>query len=438
MDAPIGYISSTQNYCDKHKLNWKDYWYKGEVQHFIGKDIAYFHFLFWPAILMALDFPLPHITVHGFITVNGEKMSKSRGTFFTAKDFIKTYPAEALRFFYANHLDRKVIDVDLNFEDFIALNNNVLMGSLGNFCYRVLTFAHKNYGEVKWIAGDFGNAGDITRNSQVESMIESVQKYYLQQDFKTASKEILKIADIGNSYFQQAEPWKSKDDAKSKAVVGWCVNLARDLSIITSPILPEFAGKVQHTLGEKNLLWENINFKWKGKLHEVSMLVQKLEKVPEAVRFPLHMVVGQIKEVKDHPNADSLYVLKVDFGVEMGTRQVVAGLKKYFTKDLLLDRKAVFCCNLKPATIRGEKSEAMILVADDMESVSLLEVGKTEIGSEVTFEGTENSHSEITFDDFKKLILMVSNGKVWYEKKKLATKVQDVQVHGVKEGARIM
>ena len=438
MDAPIGYISSTQNYCDKHKLNWKDYWYKGEVQHFIGKDIAYFHFLFWPAMLMALDFPLPQITVHGFITVNGEKMSKSRGTFFTAKDFIKMYPAEALRFFYANHLDRKVIDVDLNFEDFIALNNNVLMGSLGNFCYRVLTFAQKNYGEVKEIAGDAGNVGDITRNSQVESMIEAVQKYYSLQDFKAASKEILKIADIGNSYFQQAEPWKSKDDAKARAVVGWCVNLARNLSIVTSPILPEFAGKVQHTLGEKNLLWENIDFKWKGKLHEVPLLVQKLEKVPDAVQFLLHMVVGQIKEVKDHPNADSLYLLKVDFGSEIGLRQVVAGLKKYFTKDLLLNRKAVFCCNLKPATIRGEKSEAMILVADDMESVSLLEVGKTEVGGEVTVEGTENSYSEITFDDFKKLILMVSNGKVWYEKKRLVSKVQDVQVHGVKEGARIM
>ena len=168
------------------------------------------------------------------------------------------------------------------------------------------------------------------------------------------------------------------------------------------------------------------------------LLVQKLEKVPDAVQFLLHMVVGQIKEVKDHPNADSLYLLKVDFGSEIGLRQVVAGLKKYFTKDLLLNRKAVFCCNLKPATIRGEKSEAMILVADDMESVSLLEVGKTEVGGEVTVEGTENSYSEITFDDFKKLILMVSNGKVWYEKKRLVSKVQDVQVHGVKEGARIM
>ncbi|MEK6901826.1 MAG: methionine--tRNA ligase, partial [Nanoarchaeota archaeon] len=182
LDAPIGYISSTknytdkQNYPDKHKQKWEDYWYKGQVQHFIGKDIAYFHFLFWPAMLMAVGIPLPKLTVHGFITVDGQKMSKSRGTFFTAKDFLKLYPAEALRFYYANHLDRKVVDVDLNFEDFKAFNNNVLVGSLGNFCYRVITFTQKNYGEVTAIAAE------VELSVKVKTLIEAVGKQYAAQD----------------------------------------------------------------------------------------------------------------------------------------------------------------------------------------------------------------------------------------------------------------
>ncbi|MEK6845960.1 MAG: methionine--tRNA ligase, partial [Nanoarchaeota archaeon] len=147
LDAPIGYISSTKNYCDAHQdaKNWEDYWNKGQVYHFIGKDIAYFHFLFWPAMLLAVGIPLPKLTVHGFITVNGEKMSKSRGTFFTAKDFLKLYNPEALRFYYASHLDRKLVDVDLSFTDLQSVINTVLVGNLGNFCYRVLTFAQKNY-----------------------------------------------------------------------------------------------------------------------------------------------------------------------------------------------------------------------------------------------------------------------------------------------------
>ena len=177
MDAPIGYISSTKNYCDKNKLDWKDYWYQGKVTHFIGKDICYFHFLFWPAMLMELGFPLPKLNVHGFITVNGEKMSKSRGTFFTAKDFLKYYPPEALRFFYASHLDKKLVDVDLDFANFQAVTNNVFVGNLGNFCYRVLTFAEKNYGSIQEIAA---GAEEQKLIVQINPLIAEVENNYPQ------------------------------------------------------------------------------------------------------------------------------------------------------------------------------------------------------------------------------------------------------------------
>lgn len=436
-DAPIGYISSTKNYCDtqnqklKKKLQWEDYWKKGQVHHFIGKDIAYFHFLFWPAELLGVEMPLPQLTVHGFITVNGQKMSKSRGTFFTAKDFLKLYPAESLRFFYANHLDQRVIDVDINFADFIALNNNVLMGNLGNFCYRVLTFAEKNYGEVKEIAAE------KELLARVEKLVKEVERNYAELDFKFAVKNILQIADIGNAYFQNSEVWKKKDDPQSRKVVGLCINIARVLSILVSPILPAFAEKVQRALGEKDLQWNSIGWGWKGKLKKADFLVQKIEHLPPAQKFPLRMVVGKILKVADHPNADSLYLLQVDLGPELGKRQVVAGLKKHLSKDLLLNRQVVFCANLKPAKIRGELSQAMIMVGDDGERVAPLEVSKTKVGEEVHFEGTENSAQEIAFDEFKKLELYVKGARVFFDGKKLVGTGEEVICHGVKEGTRI-
>jgi methionyl-tRNA synthetase len=427
LDAPIGYISSTKNYCDSHGCNWEDYWKDGRPYHFIGKDISYFHFLFWPAMLMAVGIPLPKLTVHGFITVNGQKMSKSRGTFFTAKEFLKLYPAETLRFYYASHLDRKVVDIDLNFEDFKAVTNNVLVGNLSNFCYRVLTFAEKNYGEVAVIAEE----KELTEN--ILGLVKEVEHCYSEQDFKTAVKTILKISDLGNAYFQSSEVWKDKDAGKDK--VGFCVNLARNLAVLVNPILPEFSKKVYTALGCKDLLFKDINFDWKGKLGKVEKLIEKVEVVPEFAKFPLQMVVGEIKEVKDHPNADSLYILQVNFGKE--DRQIVSGLKKYFTPEELVGKKRVFCINLKPAKLRGELSKGMILAADDGENLALLEADKTPVGEEVQFSGLDNNDREITFNDFKKVSMIIKDGFVYYEDKKLVSNVEDVIVHGVKDGSLV-
>lgn len=452
LDAPIGYISSTKNYLAKKdksknksrnknkrsKGRWEDYWKKEQVYHFIGKDIAYFHYLFWPAMLMAMGIPVPKLTTHGFITVNSEKMSKSRGTFFTAKDFLRMYPAESLRFYYASHLDRKVVDVDINFDDFKAVINNVLMGNLGNFCYRVLTFAEKNYKEIKEVAEDAEEKAFVKK---FDSLAESVKKSYLAQDYKTAVKTILKIADLGNAYFQKSEVWKNKESADSKRKVGFCVNLARNLAILAEPVLPEFSKKIYVALGDwkekKGSLWKDLGFNWKGKLKRVALLVDKVEKLPETNKFPLQMVVGEIREVKNHPNADTLYLMKVDLGKKPGVKQVVAGLKKNFKPKELLNRKAVFCVNMKPAKLRGKMSEAMIFAADDGVTVALLDADKSKIGAEVKFEDLENSTAEITFDQFKKINLEVLRGKVYFNRKKLSTNVEDIKVRGVKEGTRV-
>ncbi|MEK6937724.1 MAG: methionine--tRNA ligase [Nanoarchaeota archaeon] len=430
LDAPIGYISSTKNYCDARKQKWEDYWKNGQVYHFIGKDIAYFHFLFWPAMLLGVGIPLPKLTVHGFIVVNGEKMSKSRGTFFTAKDFLKIAGPEALRFYYAGHLDRKVVDVDLNLEDFKSTINTVLVGNLGNFCYRVLTFAEKNYSEVKEVSAD------KELIAEVEELTAEVQKNYFAQDFRNAIKNILKISDIGNVYFQKAEPWKNKESVETKKVVGLCVNLARNLAILISPVLPEFSKKVYSALGEKYLKSKDLTFTWKGKLHLLPLLVNKIEELPAAHKFPLRMVVGEIVQIENHPNADSLYKMQINFG-SLGKRQIVAGLKKYLKPEELLHKKSVFVFNMKPAKLRGEMSEGMILAADeDDKKVIPLFAHKTSVGEEFCFEGSENSTSEVTFEEFSKLKMTVMGGKVLCDGKKLKSKVEEMSVK-LKDGALV-
>lgn len=447
LDAPIGYISSTKHYCAKRfgegGKKWEKYWYKGDIQHFIGKDIAYFHFLFWPAMLMAMGITMPNLTVHGFITVNGQKMSKSRGTFFTAKDFAALYPVEGLRFYYASHLDRKLVDVDLNFEELKAVNNNVMMGSLGNFCYRVLTFAQKNYGAVNRVAEE------KVLNALVLGLVLDVRTAYEAQDFRNAVKLILQIADAGNAYFQQSEVWKNKDSEVSRQKVGWCVNLARNLAILVSPILPQFSAKVLAALavGSENgikLKWGDISFSWKGKLHPVELLVKKIEIVEEKAQFALRMMVGEVLSVKNHPNADSLYLLQVDFGADSGfankgVKQVVAGLKKFLKPEELQGKKAVFCVNMKPAKLRGEMSEAMVLAADDGVHLGLLCFEGCEKGDEVVFESMKANVAEVGYEEFVKLKMEVLGGKVVYEGRKLKSgKGAEVVVDvGLKDGARV-
>ncbi len=437
LDAPIGYISSTKNYTDAHGQKWDNYWKKGQVYQFFGKDIAYFHFLFWSAMLMAVGIPLPKLTVHGFVTVGGQKMSKSRGTFFTAKDFLKLYHPEALRFYYAYHLNRSLVDADFNFEDMKSAVNTVLVGNLSNFCYRVLTFAEKNYGKVDRIA----KAQKLT--DEVKVLSKEINKNYAEMDFRLALRNILKISDIGNTYFQKTEPWKNKESKETKAVVGLCVNLARNLAIMVGPILPEFSRKVAVSLGEdvSSWNWKSQGWKWKGKLALIEMLVDKIETVPEVSSFPLRLVVGKIIEVKAHPNADSLYLMKVELGSGVGSgtgiRQVVAGLKKYLKPEELSGKKAVFCANMKPAKLRGEMSEAMILAAGDELKVVPLFVPKSDVGEEVCFEGMKNSTAEVTFEEFSGLKMTVAGGKVVYEGKKLKTKSEEVGVAEVKEGARV-
>ena len=435
LDAPIGYVSSSANYCKKNNMNWEDYW-KGKdsrIIHFIGKDIIYFHFLFWPAILMGVGFNLPDITVHGFLTVNGDKMSKSRGTFFTAEEFANRYPPELLRFYYAKSLSRKMADIDLNFEDFIKSVNNELVANIANFSYRVVSFINKNFEST---IEDLEVDEAIIKSILAE--VESIRKHYENMNFNEVVKGILHISSIGNKYFQDNEPWKmiKTDKEKAAKVCGLCMNMVKNISILISPIMPKFAEDLQKQLNLSDLTWEDIDFELaKQTIKEGRILIEKLPDFMEEKTFPLNLKVAEILEVIPHPEADKLYVLQINLGTER--RQLVAGIRQYYSEEELVGKKIVVVTNLKPAKLRGIESQGMLLAADDGKAVRVLEASKSNPGDHVFAEDYQTSSKEITIEEFTKLKLSVKNGKPCFEEDVLETDSEEISISGVEDGARI-
>ena len=447
LDAPIGYISSTMDYCNKQnksstasKLTWQDYWQNKSSQpiHFIGKDIMYFHLLFWPAMLMEMGIELPIVSVNGFINVDGKKMSKSRGTFFTASQFHELYGGEHLRYYLASHSDRTVTDINLSFQDFKAVSNNVLLASLGNFFYRTLSFAAKNYSNNdSSLPLPACSGGEKALNKQVNFLIEEIRTHYLEQNLKEATNKIIKIADLGNQYFQAAQPWKKLDTTDQTKIkqhqklivsqVSWCVNLTKTLSILIKPVMPILAKKVETSLSLKPQSWQDLEKtpSWKGQVKQPEKMLDKIEIKEDkkqdsangstnSSEFPVDIRVGQIVEVKDHPEADKLYVLKVDFGKKIKQRQIVAGIKEAYEKDDLLNKKALFIVNLQEATIRNQKSNGMSLVAESKDKTfTLLWVGdKTKLGTKTTF-----NESTAPVKDKDDSILSEIDFKTWQKQK---------------------
>ncbi|MBI2208215.1 methionine--tRNA ligase [Candidatus Woesearchaeota archaeon] len=432
LDAPIGYIASFANYAGDIKKA-EEQWNDSEIIHFIGKDITYFHLLFWPAVLHGSGFKLPKdIVVHGFLTVNGEKMSKSRGTFFTAEEFLEKYDAEHLRYYYGNVLSKKLADIDLNFDEFRERINNELVGNLGNFCYRIISFVNKNFN---------GKISDIDYNEQVigeiSKKIEKIKSHYENYNFNFAVNETLLISDIGNKYFQENQPWKliKEDKEKVQEICGLCINIAKNLGILIQPVLPRFSEELQKQLNLKDLKWDDINFNLKNhKIGREKILVEKIgEKQKEA--FPLNLKVAKIIDVKDHPDAGKLYVLQIDLGKEK--RQLVAGLKGHYSKEQLKNKKIIVVANLKYAKLRGVESQGMLLAGDDGREVGILTVEKAKPGAQAGIDGLESSSEQISFEQFQKLNIVVKNNKPYFNNKEIKAGSESIKAEKVKDGAKV-
>lgn len=262
LDAPIGYMASFKNLCDKtDNLDFDTFWNKdskAELYHFIGKDIIRFHALFWPAILKGSNYRLPtKIFAHGFVTVNGEKMSKSRGTFITAKKYAEQLPAEYLRYYYTAKLSNQVEDIDLNLSDFSARVNSDLVGKYVNLASRCAGFITKKFdGKLSDTLHDEALFKKFTDASSL------IQEAYDQLQFSKAVREIMTLADVANQYIDQHKPWSlAKEEGRENEVQQICtqgLNLFRVLTIYLQPILPETTKKVSEFLNDELTIWDKV------------------------------------------------------------------------------------------------------------------------------------------------------------------------------------
>ncbi|MBI4143474.1 methionine--tRNA ligase, partial [Candidatus Woesearchaeota archaeon] len=402
--------------------------------HIIGKDILRFHAAFWPAMLMSAKIPLPkQLFVHGFILSKGTKMGKSTGNIIEPFEQMQKYGVDPFRFYM---LGAMPLESDGEYsEDLLKERvNSELVGNFGNFCYRVTNFTNRNFdGEIKGIDK---NEKII---AEIKEKVEDIKKCYESFNFSLALSGIMSVSDIGNKYFQESEPWVliKKDKEKAQKICGLCINIIRDLSILTEPIMPSISSALQAQLNLKGLKWKDIGFSLNNhKIGKDEMLVKKIEDVQEQKpQFPLSLKVAKIMEMKDHPNADKLYILDIDLGSEK--RQLVAGIKGYYSPDELKNKKIIVITNLKHAKLRGVESQGMLLAGDDGTGPGLLTVEKSNPGDKVYFEGYETGTAQITYEEFAKISMIVKNSKVTFEGRELMTDKEIVKVEKTKDGGRV-
>ncbi len=400
LDAPVGYIASTKNWADRNGRSWEEFWLDEgtEIVHFIGKDIVYFHCLFWPAMLQGADFrPPDRVFVHGFLTVDGKKMSKSRGTFIKASTYRDHLPPEFLRFYYASKLSDRVDDIDLNLEDFVSRVNADLVNRLTNLGSRTVNFlARKIDGRL----GTIDPGGDALLKD-LEEGARKVADLYEGRKFSHVTREVMRLADEANLYLTQAAPWKAvkEDPARAKEICTAGVNMFYRLVAMLQPILPDLAAKVRGILGAEINGWDDITNRLEDReLGEFGNLVERISQdavdamVTEArVEFEeagaptieikaregaedlastityddfmkLDIRVGVVVGAEGVEGASKLLRLQVDLG-ELGRRQIFAGIKKSHAPEDLLGRKVLVAANLAAREMRFGLSEGMVLAA---------------------------------------------------------------------------
>jgi len=396
LDAPIGYMASFKNFCQKKDLDFNAFWAKdstAELYHFIGKDIIYFHALFWPAMLSGADFRTPSaIFAHGFLTVNGEKMSKSRGTFIQARTYLNHLNPEYLRYYFAAKLSAGVDDLDLNFDDFSQRVNSDLVGKVVNIASRCSGFIAKRFDNQlsAMCAEPVLFQSFITAN-------EEIAKCYENREFGKAMREIMALADKANQYIDEKKPWlMAKEEGKEAELQQVCsmgINLFRVLVAYLKPVLPLMAANVEEFLNSslhgwvdemQPLLGHTINeFKplmTRVDAEKIAAIVadsqENLEKMPvvKAKQFEpiapeiefddfakIDLRIAKIVKAEHVEGADKLLKLTVDIGDE--TRQVFAGIKSAYAPEDLEGRHTVVVANLKARKMKFGMSEGMVLAA---------------------------------------------------------------------------
>ena len=381
VDAPIGYIASMENWLKDKKLNASDLWSKNsdyEIYHFIGKDIAYFHGLFWPALLSSANLKLPDgIFVHGFLTINGEKMSKSKGTGISAKDFSEMCDPETLRYYLAAKLNDKVEDLDLNFEDYVQRINSDLVGKYLNIASRSASFLKKNNDEL---------SEDIDKNliKSLSREKENIIKLYEERKYSKLIRLIMDLADNVNKYINEKTPWK-KDINEAVSICSTSLNAFKIISIYLNPIIPNITKNAYKFLNLDNCSFDDVDNKLSGKINNYKSLLNRLEPliIPEEDDMEneniidikqfsnVDLRVAKILKAEDVKDADKLLQLTLDVG-DLGTRNVFAGIKSSYTPADLDNRLVILVYNLAPRKMKFGISEGMVLASSNDDGIYLI------------------------------------------------------------------
>ena len=404
LDAPVGYMASFLNLCRKHGWGFEAWWKPGsptELYHFIGKDILYFHSLFWPAVLHGAGFRTPSgVHVHGFLTINGEKMSKSRGTFITATTWREHLPTEPLRYFFASRLGSGLDDLDLGLDDFVNKVNSDIVGKLVNIASRCAGFLARSFDNrlaTKLPEPDLYD--DFLRK------LPAIAELYEGRDYAAAMREIMALADKANLYIDQNKPWlMAKDPERAADVHAVCtqaINMFRVLVMLLKPVLPQLVNKAEVFLNSNELGWDDVQRPLLGtRINAYEPLATRID--PAAVKTMLaanqqaseppaktaspaiasapaapattpdevtiedfarlDLRIAKILNAELVDGADKLLKLTVDIG-ELGTRTIFAGIRAAYEPAQLIGRLTLVFANLKPRKMRFGLSEGMVMAA---------------------------------------------------------------------------
>jgi methionyl-tRNA synthetase len=414
-DAPIGYMGSFEAWRARHGASFDDYWRSEtatERYHFIGKDIIYFHTLFWPAVLQSAGMRRPtQVLAHGFLTINGQKMSKSRGTFITAQRYLERLPPEPLRYYFAAKLNGSIEDLDFSLEDFVARTNSDLVGKFVNIASRCAVFIERGDGKLAT------QLPQPELYQQFTGASERIAGLYETREYATAIREIMELADAANRYVDQHKPWALAKQAgreeQVRAIATQGLNLFRVLMSYLTPVLPAIAQSAGHWLGTDFKSWRAIEQPLLGSriaayqplatrldTAKVATLIEQTPAQPAsapAAEAPakaaappkpvaatgpisiddfarVDLRVARVLEARSVEGSNKLLQLTLDLGSER--RTVFSGIRGAYQPEQLTGRLVVMVANLAPRKMRFGVSEGMVLCAcadDDSSGIFLLD-----------------------------------------------------------------
>ncbi len=425
-EAVIGYLSASKQLSTDvgDPDMWREFWNDPECRHyyFLGKDNIPFHSILGPAILRGYgDLQMPYdIPANEFLTFKGRQFSKSRGVSISIPDLVSRFDSDVIRY-YTSVIMPENRDADFSWEDFQAKVNNELVAALGNYYHRVLSFTHKNFGAIPPFLDDEAERQDVL-NAIAEATAQ-VDEHLSRCEFKRALQAFMELARFGNRYFDQVKPWAliKGDRERCGSVLNLNLEIVGALAVLSNPFLPRSSEELWSMMGHRDALrsngWEALERRVPvgQRLQPPTPLFERIDlKEPDSMDDTfkgfeaLDLRVGEIVEVGDHPDADKLYVMTVDIGEE---RTIVAGLKAFYTKDELQGRKVVCVSNLKPAKLRGIKSQGMLLAADEGgdENVQLLRPAVETANGDRVWSSLSPSGKRVSYSEFENVALRIGS-----------------------------